>query len=174
MLAFDIETTGLDPTKHEITCICAYDPDQNIERAFLLGRGESGEEFLAMLDAADRLCAFNGIWFDLPFIQKRLGLEPERVERWIAKTWDLYYTCYQAFGRGFKLDRALELNGLETKTGSGVDAIVFAREGRWDELRDYCMHDTKQTYRVSSLPQIQIPHVGGVVLTPSGDFVRIY
>lgn len=46
------------------------------------------------------------------------------------------------------------------KTGSGADAVALAREGKWDELAEYCMQDTKKTYQVSSLQYIMLPQRG--------------
>jgi len=74
MLSFDLETTGLNPATCAITCACAYDPERGIERYFLFPLGDDPEEFLQLLDEADRLCAFNGARFDIPFLQVALGL----------------------------------------------------------------------------------------------------
>jgi hypothetical protein len=41
-----------------------------------------------------------------------------------------------------KLDVILALNGLPTKTSNGMEAVHMAREGRWEELREYCLSDT--------------------------------
>ena len=73
MLSFDLETTGLNPATCAITCACAYDPERGIERYFLFPLGDDPEEFLQLLDEADRLCAFNGARFDIPFLQVALG-----------------------------------------------------------------------------------------------------
>jgi len=69
MLAFDLETTGLNPRQHIITCAGVYDPDSKLERIFIFPKGDDPEEFMVLLDKADRLCAFNGARFDIPFIQ---------------------------------------------------------------------------------------------------------
>ena len=73
MLSFDLETTGLNPATCAITCACAYDPERGIERHFLFPLGDDPEEFLQLLDESDRLCAFNGARFDIPFLQVALG-----------------------------------------------------------------------------------------------------
>ena len=72
MLSFDLETTGLNPATCAITCACAYDPERGIERHFLFPLGDDPEEFLQLLDESDRLCAFNGARFDIPFLQVAL------------------------------------------------------------------------------------------------------
>ena len=160
MLAFDLETTGLDPSTATVTCACAYDPSAGIDRVFYFSRPEgadSPEAFFALLDAAARLCAFNGARFDLPFLQARYGLSDARVGGWMLKLYDLYEACRLGFDSGFSLNALLAANGMESKTGTGADAIVLAREGRWDELGEYCRQDTVKTHAVSSLTRPVLP-----------------
>ena len=123
MLAFDLETTGLDPEVDDVTCACAYDPDAGVDLTFFFrgGVGDTPEAFFALLDGAARLCA---------------------------------------------------ANGLDSKTGTGGDAVVLAREGRWDELGAYCRQDTVKTRGVSLLASVLLPLRSGraVVRTLSGRF----
>ena len=170
MLAFDLETTGLDPHRDRITCASAYDPAAGIEQTFVLGRGDDPAEFLALLDAADRLCAFNGARFDLAFLQHSLGVPAARIRSWRLKLHDVYEACRLALGVTFSLDALLEANGLHGKTGSGREAVVLAQEGRWDELARYCLHDSVVTHRVSSLPRILLPRTRGLCMTELGCF----
>lgn len=170
MLAFDLETTGLDPHTDKITCASAYDPDAGIERAFLLCRGDDPEEFLALLDSADRLCAFRGGGFDLPFLQHSLGVPAARVRSWRLKLHDVFEACQLALRVTFSLDALLAANGLEGKTGSGREAIRMAEDGHWEELAHYCLHDSRMTHRVSSLDRILLPRTRGMCMTSAGAF----
>jgi hypothetical protein len=172
MLAFDLETTGLNPLTDRITCAAAYDPAAGIERVFFFTRdgGDGPEEFMALLDAADRLCAFNGARFDIPFLQHQLDPAPQRVLAWRLKLHDVFEACRLSLCVTFPLHALLSINGLPGKTGTGADAIVLAREERWKELGDYCMHDTRMTHQVSSLARIQLPKTRGVFMDPSGAF----
>jgi hypothetical protein len=159
ILAVDIETTGLDPRVDDVTCACVYDAEGGVARSFVFMRDGPGarEEFLALLDAAPRLCAFNGVRFDLPFLARRWGLAPERVGAWVRKLVDPFEASKLALNRTFSLDRLLAANGLSGKTGSGLHAVTLAREGRWDELADYCMHDTRMTHAAVALPALLLP-----------------
>ena len=159
LLAVDIETTGLDPRVDDVTCACAFDPEGGVSRAFVFGRDGAAarEEFLALLDAAPRLCAFNGVRFDLPFLARRWGIGPERVGGWVRKLVDPFEASKLALARTFSLDRLLAANGLSGKTGHGLHAVALAREGRWDELADYCMHDTRMTHAAAALPALRLP-----------------
>lgn len=156
VLAFDIETTGLS-AGDSVTCVCAFDPDRGISFGRCTPDGGACEEFLALLDDAPLLCAFNGVRFDVPFLAKRWGVSAERAGSWVRKLVDPFEACRLALRQTFSLDRLLEANGLAGKTGSGLEAVCMAREGRWDELEAYCMADTVKTHQVVKLPRVLLP-----------------
>lgn len=174
MLAFDLETSGLDPEVDEVTCACAYDPDAGVDLTFYFrgGAGDTPEAFFALLDQSPRLCAFNGARFDLPFLQARYAIPDARVGRWALKLYDVYEACRLGFDSGFSLNALLAANGLDSKTGTGGDAVVLAREGRWEELGAYCRQDTVKTRAVSCLASIRLPLKSGraVVRGAGGRF----
>jgi hypothetical protein len=179
MLAFDLETSGLNPREALITCAAVCDPEAGVERVFFFARLDNtklvpvlddAEEFMLLLDRADRLCAFNGARFDLPFIRHQLGADPARVARWRLKLHDVFEACKLALGVTFPLSALLELNGLPGKTGSGADAIQLARQGDWASLGAYCLNDTRVTHRVSSLPRIRLPRTHSLSLDPRAIF----
>jgi hypothetical protein len=170
MLAFDLETTGLDPLKDRITCAGVYDPEEGISRVFVFATGDDPEEFMCHLDRAKRLCAFNGASFDLGFIAAQLGPRMERVAAWRLKLHDVFVACKWGLGITFPLQALLEHNRLPGKTGQGCDAIELAMQQRWTELGNYCLNDTRMTHQVSSLSSIVIPRSRGVTLTVDGLF----
>jgi hypothetical protein len=180
MVAFDIETMGLDPKTDRVTAACLYGamdgprPGQQIIRdasapgthviktfVFTNDTPESDlvlrEEFMAHLDSARCLCTFNGIRFDIPFLQQAWDIPAARVEAWILKTFDVYEACKLGLNSTFSLDRLLAANNLESKSGSGLHAIHLAKTGQWEALGDYCMQDTRMTYLVSSQCAISLP-----------------
>jgi hypothetical protein len=182
MLTFDLETSGLDPCRHLITCAAVFDPNAEIEQVFFFARLDENrrlvpmldraDEFMLLLDRADRLCAFNGARFDLPFLQHQLGASPDRVRQWRLKLHDVFEACKLALDVTFTLKSLLEVNGMPGKTGSGADAIQLAHEGDWTRLGDYCLNDTRVTHFVSNLPMIRLPMVRGICLDSSGSFLQ--
>jgi hypothetical protein len=179
MLAFDLETSGLNPHESLVTCAAVCDPDAGLERVFFFARLENdrlvpmlddAEEFMQLLDSADRLCAFNGARFDLPFIRHCLGAAPDRLARWRLKLHDVFEACKLALGVTFPLSALLELNGLPGKTGSGADAIQLAQKGDWRRLGEYCLNDTRVTHRVSCLPRLVIPKTRALFMDSMGAF----
>lgn len=171
MLAFDIETEGLNRFSDRITVACVYDPEKNIKEGFNLIAGDDPErsaaEFLRHLDEADSLCAFNGARFDLPFIIQRYNVPKQRYEPWFRKLFDYFEVCKILLGSSCSLNKLLEANGEQVKTSSGMQAVVWAKEGNWADLIDYCMSDTVLTHRISTrlggagvlIPLTGKPHV---------------
>lgn len=162
MVAFDIETRGLNPIVKPITAAAVYD-GCGLSKVFLF-KGEDRatdlalrEEFLSILDAAPRLCSFNGIRFDIPYIIKDWGLDPARAHDWVWKTVDVFEACKLGLQQTFKLAQLLAVNNMESKTGSGAEAVVLAEEGRWEELGAYCLQDTRLTYLVTAQMGVILP-----------------
>lgn len=171
MLAFDIETTGLDRTHCDITCAAVCDREEGIREVFMFCSGDDPEAFMLRLDRADRLCAFNGVRFDIPFIQARWSVPWERVEGWRRKMHDVFEACRLCLDCTFSLDALLAANGLAGKTGSGANAVELWRTRRWDELGRYCLADAEQTLVVSSMSRIAVPKAG-VVMRGFEGFTR--
>ena len=160
MVAFDIETLGFDPKTKRITAAAVYDGN-GLSKIFVF-KGEEGDaalrdEFLAILDSAPRLCAFNGVRFDIPYIIKHWGLDPARAHDWVRKTVDVFEASKLGLQQTFKLSQLLSVNDMESKSGSGAEAVLLAEEGRWEELGAYCMQDTRLTYLVTAQMAVILP-----------------
>jgi hypothetical protein len=118
---------------------------------------ETREEVKNQLDWANVLYAFNGATFDLPVMQRFFGYSDDDVGRWMAKLVDPLYAARGLLGfeACAKLAVILELNGLPPKCGSGSNALDLARDGRWDELAEYCVGDAKLTWELLELPEVR-------------------
>jgi hypothetical protein len=155
MLAFDIETTGLDPAHSVVTVVCTEDFHTGERRAYEFGRVRAGEpqnearlreELICAFDAAEALCAFNGVRFDIPFLHKALQLPQETTAAWLFKTTDILEAARLGlFGptHTFGLNLLCQHNQVPVKSGSGLQAIKFAQEHQWDELLRYCADDVR-------------------------------
>jgi hypothetical protein len=156
MLAFDIETTGLDRDRCQVTVVCTEDFRTGEKRAYEFGRALQGgeeaqlhalkEQLVEAFDAAESLCAFNGVRFDLPFLYKALRLPEATVAGWMVKTTDILEACrLQVFGprHTFGLNLLCQHNGVPMKSSSGCEAVRMAAQGRWQELLDYCADDVR-------------------------------
>lgn len=156
--ALDIETDGLGPDCR-VTCVCVWDGRRGWAWTGDVAAHRAAIE--AVLGAASEIWAFNGAHFDLPVLARCLGSDQGP---WQRKLVDPLLSARALFGTGAccKLATLLELNGLESKSASGAEAVVMAREGRWRELEDYCMQDTRLTFELMQLEAVRWP--GGLVL----------
>lgn len=155
MLAFDIETTGLDPSNSVVTVVCTEDFHTGERRAYEFGRVRAcephneallREELIHAFNEAESLCAFNGVRFDIPFLHKALRLPQETAAEWLLKTTDILEAARLGlFGPAhtFGLNLLCQHNQVAVKSGSGIQAIKFAQEGKWEALRSYCADDVR-------------------------------
>lgn len=169
MVAFDIETLSKEPYENAVTAAAVYDssgtgkyfvfktsvgddPEADAE-----SDAKAREEFLSILDKAPSLCSFNGIKFDITFMRIAWNLPDDQIRGWVLKTFDVFEASRLALGRYFSLSQVLDKNSLESKSGSGADAIKLAQKHNWEELGSYCLQDTKVTYILSTQSTIVLP-----------------
>jgi DNA polymerase III alpha subunit (gram-positive type) len=148
-ICFDIETTGLDASRDEVTMICSEDMQTGTRRSYNFGlpsrEDQSVDDLLQELvkefDEADCLCAFNGIRFDLPFMQQALGLHADIITRWVLKTVDPLEFLRLSGHCTVSLDKICTHNNIASKSSTGLRAMQMAHEGLWEELEEYCQQD---------------------------------
>lgn len=93
MLAFDIETTGLNKQKNEVTVVCMYGQikGENVQLIFNFARDgviEHSTKCREALANADILCAMNGLRFDIPFLAHFLQVPEAESLEWMCKLRD--------------------------------------------------------------------------------------
>ena len=149
MLFFDIETTGLTD-KDKVTVVCTEDYESSARKVFNFARTVSEDErqvlrreLMLDFDNASSLCAYNGVRFDLPFMQRALDIPVENVTEWVLKTSDILEQLRLRENTVCKLDYICTVNSVPSKSSSGLEAIRMAAEGRWDELEQYCANDVR-------------------------------
>jgi hypothetical protein len=149
IVGFDVETTGIS-NEDIITVACVWSPCGVKVSCF---HGEDFSPLLDILDSAKYIYTFNGIDFDLPRLAKKCGRD---ISPWIKKTVDPLYLMKGVLGFGacMKLDKLLVANGFECKSGSGLEAIRFWKEGDLHALSSYCMDDARLTYELCAAPSI--------------------
>ena len=165
MLAIDIETLGMlnEIPLPDISCICMHDEDVDISLRFLdISEQEyrdSVQIVINTLDKADRITGFNVVLFDLEYIKQKFNIHQEKMNAWVKKCVDPFMCAKYILRSTCKLQDLLSLNNLQSKTGSGKDAITLARNKEWEKLLSYCMMDTILSRQLCLLKWIKFSNI---------------
>ena len=125
---------------------------------------DSFEAAFEQFDACDVIVAYNGIEFDMPLLFKHYQANANGLNRYrshLRKLFDPFAVLRTATGRWFKLDDLLRLNGLQTKSANGAEAVAMWNSGDYARLQSYCMDDVVALTRFALLggEDIQLPSV---------------
>ena len=93
-----------------------------------------------ILEKADRLIGYNINKFDLPILNHYYPGDIFRLP-----TLDMMEIVKNTYGRSPKLDDLARATFNRPKSGDGLKAIAYFKDGRWDELEKYCLDDVKIT-----------------------------
>jgi DEAD/DEAH box helicase domain-containing protein len=148
MLVFDLETQNtfddVGGRAHirrlRMSVGVTYDPDWNLYRAYT---EEQASDLIAALRAADQVVGYNLYGFDYEVLQaytrERLTFPP---------TVDMLLHLERALGWRPKLDDVVAATLGERKSGDGLDAVRWFRQGRLDLVTEYCKRDVEVTWKL--------------------------
>jgi DNA polymerase elongation subunit (family B) len=97
-------------------------------------------EMISVFEQASIIIGFNHDHFDMPVLQPYY---PGDVTHF--KTFDILTDVKNIVGRRISLDNLVQATLGEGKSGHGLQAIQFFREGKMDELKKYCLDDVRLT-----------------------------
>jgi DEAD/DEAH box helicase domain-containing protein len=139
-ITFDIETKGLagpDLLAMEISLLAIHDSETDEYSAYL---EEDLPKLWPILEGADMLIGFNSDHFDIPILNKYYPGDLTKI-----KSLDLLKEVKEATGRRYKLDNIAEATLGQKKSGHGLEAVQWWKEGKIDKIREYCIQDVKVT-----------------------------
>lgn len=141
-VVFDLETKYTfreysDPKQLGITVIGAF--DYATGQSFIFLENELNR-FYSLIEKASYLIGFNIVGFDLPVLS---AYYPGDVAQF--KTLDLLDDVKLKIGRRLSLDMLLKATLGKQKTGHGLTAVEYYKEGKIEELKSYCLHDVLYT-----------------------------
>lgn len=90
------------------------------------------------------IITFNGINFDYEVLRP-YGLEPELL---YTKSFDILHEMRQVLGHRVSLESVARATLGEGKSGSGLQAVQWWKEGKVDEIIKYCRTDVDITRRI--------------------------
>lgn len=142
----------------------------------------SADDLRDRLLAADKITGFNTYKFDYPVIwgmKLKDWLKSDVAKKIIPKTNDILRRVWISLGldpmqftanhRGWGLD-ALATGTLDRKKiGDGKMAVEWAKQGNWDLVATYCLHDVKLTRDLSDFVDKY-----GFVINGKEQLVRVW
>lgn len=93
-----------------------------------------------LLEEADLIVGFNLKRFDYPVLEPYLKRNLKTLP-----TLDIMEDVQRALGHRLSLDTLVRATLGEGKTGHGLDAIRYFREGEMEKLKQYCLADVRLT-----------------------------
>lgn len=146
-IVFDIETSNQfsdvgsgDPAALDISVVCLYDSYTDSYHSFLQ---EEFTQLWKIIEKADMLIGYNSDHFDIPLLNKYYPGDLSHI-----KSLDLLKEIHSALGRRLKLDSVAEATLGEKKSGHGLQAIQWWRNGEKQKVIDYCIQDVKVTKNI--------------------------
>lgn len=146
-IVFDIETSNQfsdvgssDPAALDISVVCLHDSETDEYLSFLQ---EDFGELWKIIEKADMLIGFNSNHFDIPLLNKYYPGDLTHI-----KSLDLLKEVYESLGRRIKLDTIAEATLNEKKSGHGLQALKWWRDGERQKVIDYCIQDVKVTKKI--------------------------
>jgi DEAD/DEAH box helicase domain-containing protein len=146
-VVFDIETSNVfqdvasnDPSALDMSVCCIYDYDTD---RYLSFTKETLKDMWPIFEKADMIIGFNSDHFDIPILNKYYSGDLTKI-----KSLDLMKEVRASLGRRIKLDTIAEATLGKNKSGHGLDAIVWWKNGEKQKVIDYCIDDVKITKEI--------------------------
>lgn len=143
----DIETQntfqdvgGYDHSKLRISLVGVYFYETDAYETYLV---DELPTLWAKLEHADRIIGYNTKGFDNPVINNYYPGDINTIPQL-----DLLELIHQSLGYRVKLDDVAKGTLGTGKTGHGLQAVEYWKEGKLKELADYCLMDVKVTKEV--------------------------
>lgn len=144
-LILDLETKYTfrdydDAKKLGISVVAIYDYKRDLAEVFL---EKEINKLFPLLEESSYVIGYNIRDFDLPVLQ---GYYPGDVFQF--GIFDILEDIKNKIGKRLALNDVLLATLGKRKTGHGLMAIDYYKEGRWEELKKYCLDDVILTKEV--------------------------
>ncbi len=146
-LIFDLETQNIfhdvgsnDPTALDISVGSFYDSETE---TYLTITVDELAQAWPLIERADALVGFNSNHFDIPLLNKYYP-----GDLFAIKSIDLLEDIRKSIGRRIRLDNIAEATVGAKKSGHGLDAVRWWREGNIDAIKKYCEQDVRITKKI--------------------------
>ncbi|MBA3550799.1 ribonuclease H-like domain-containing protein [Patescibacteria group bacterium] len=146
-IVFDIETKNTfqdvgknDPTLLDLSLVGVWDSETNKYTTYL---ENELNQLWPIIEHADILIGYNSDHFDIPLLNKYYPGDLTKI-----KSVDLLKEIRNSLGRRLKLDHIAEGTLGINKSGHGLQAITWWKQGEIEKIKEYCLDDVKITKKL--------------------------
>ena len=143
-ITFDIESISdsvvrghIDVNEQELIVVAVHDSDTNEYSSYTR---EELPKLWSLIERADMLIGFNSDSFDIPLLNRYYPGDLSHV-----RSLDLLLEVQKVLGRRIRLQSLAEATLGRGKSGDGLKAGEWWREGEKDKVREYCIEDVRLT-----------------------------
>lgn len=144
VITFDIESISdsavrgrVDVNEQELTIVAIHDSQTGELSSY---SREELPKLWPILERADALVGFNSDSFDIPLLNRYYPGDLTAI-----RSIDLLVEVQKVLGRRIRLQSIAEATLKASKSGDGLKAMDWWREGKYDLVRKYCMEDVRLT-----------------------------
>jgi hypothetical protein len=146
-IIFDCETSNLftdvgssDSSALDLSVVCIYDSETGEYSSYFQNELKN---LWPILEKADLLIGYNSDHFDIPLLTKYYSGDLTKI-----KSLDLLKEIKNSLGRRLKLDTIAEATLGKNKSGHGLEATTWWKQGKYEEVKKYCLDDVKITKEI--------------------------
>lgn len=146
-IVFDLETQNTfedvgayDASKLDISVASVY--DSGTDTYTTVGHDEL-EKLWPIFEKADALVGYNSNHFDIPLLNKYYPGDLTKI-----KSIDLLESIRLSLGRRLRMDSIAEATLGTRKSGHGLQAVMWWKEGAIDKIKKYCEKDVEINKRL--------------------------
>ena len=142
-IIFDIETDGIitnvgsKQVFPNLYIACIYDSETDKYSSYTQ---EQLKDLWPILEKADLLIGYNSDSFDIPILNQYYSVDLSKIA-----SLDLLSEIKDSLGKRIKLDHVAEATLGRKKTGHGLEAMEWWKQGRYDDVIKYCTEDVRIT-----------------------------
>ncbi len=146
-LVFDIETQNTFEEvgqgnhrglKVSVVGVYTYEDDQ-----YRIFREETLKDMWPLFERAERLIGYNSKFFDVPVLQNYYTGDLMKIPHL-----DLLEEIRRSAGFRPKLDDVARATLNTQKSGHGLEAVEWFKQGEWEKIEKYCLDDVRITREV--------------------------
>ncbi len=144
VITFDIESISdsfvrghINIDEQELTVVGIHDSETGEYSSYVK---EELSKLWPILERADMLIGFNSDSFDIPLLNRYYPGDLSRM-----RSLDLLSEVQKVLGRRIRLQSLAEATLGKGKSGDGLKAGQWWKEGKHDKVREYCIEDVRLT-----------------------------